>query len=82
MKFFSLQLISFVLLSGEYSQTPSRMANMLTNAIQSYIRATPPSTIELIDVVVYQHDVIPYYLEALKVASQENASTETTLVAE
>ena len=79
MKFFSLQLISFVLLSGEYSQPPSRM---LTNAIQSYIRATPPSTIELIDVVVYQHDVIPYYLEALKAASQENASTETKLVAE
>ena len=55
---------------------------MLTNAIHSYIRATPPSTIELIDVVVYQHDVIPYYLEALKAASQENASTETKLVAE
>ena len=58
------------------------MANMLTNAINSYIRATPPSTIELVDVVVYQHEIIPYYLEALKVATQENASTETTLVAE
>ena len=58
------------------------MANMLTNAIHSYIRATPPSTIELVDVVVYQHEIIPYYLEALKVATQENASTETTLVAE
>ena len=57
------------------------MANMLTNAIHSYIRATPPSTIELVD-VVYQHEIIPYYLEALKVATQENASTETPLVAE
>lgn len=54
-----------IIYSGLYGEAPSMMANMLVGAIIDYISTESLSTIEFIDIVIYEQSMIQDYSKAL-----------------